>query len=130
MNRFKKILTLILVAAMALSMCATLAGCRENGNTEVAGSGEKGTYTVSVKSAGGLALEGVAVSVYADDTLADMQAYGETNEEGIAKIELETGKTYAATLSGVPAGYEADAELFYFEDGATEMTIVLKVIAG
>lgn len=109
MNKMKKVLSLILAVVMVLSMCAILSACKDDPTTDATGSGEKGAYTVSVKSVGGLPLEGVAISVYADDTLADMQGYGETDANGVAKIELETGKTYAMTLSSQPNGYAVEA---------------------
>ena len=68
MSRMKKILAMFLAVATVLCMCAGLAGCNKQSGTDATGSGEAGAYTVTVKSAGGLPLKGVAVSVFADDT--------------------------------------------------------------
>ena len=68
-------MTLFLALAMVLSMSVSLAGCGKDDEPPATASGVAGTYTVTVESAGGMPLEGVAVSVYADDTLTDMKGY-------------------------------------------------------
>ena len=70
MSKMKKILAMILAVATMLCMCTGLAGCNKQNGAEATGSGEAGAYTVTVKSAGGLPLQGVAVSVFADDTVS------------------------------------------------------------
>ncbi len=127
MSRMKKILALILAVATVLCMCAGLAGCSKKGGEQGEASGEAGSYTVTVKSAGGLPLKGVAVSVFADDTLADMKGYGETNEEGVATIELNGKDNYAITLSTVPKGYEVEKS-YSFNGTKADITLTSSVI--
>ena len=126
MRTMKKLLALVLVLATVLGVCA---GCKKQGaNTGDAGAaGEAGTYAVSVKSEGGLPLEGVAVSVFADDTLADLKGYGETDEEGKVSIELPGGDNYAITLSTVPKGY-ATEQLYRFDGTTADITLTSSVI--
>lgn len=129
MNKMKKILALVLSIATVLSMCAMLSACKKDENGGNAGSGEAGKYTVTVKSAGGLPLEGVAVSVYADDSLSDMKGYDETDENGTAGIDLDGSSNYAITLSGVPKGYAV--EKFYRFDGTgAEIVLTSSLITG
>ena len=125
MSKMKKMMAFFLVLAVVLGVCA---GCGKKKENAPAGEVvEAGTYTVTVKSAGGLPLSGVAVSVFADDTLADMKAYNETNEEGVATMQLEGGDNYAFTLTSVPKGYTT--EPFYrFEGTNTEITLTSSVI--
>ena len=127
MSRMKKILAMFLAVATVLCMCAGLAGCNKQSGTDATGSGEAGAYTVTVKSAGGLPLKGVAVSVFADDTLADMKGYGETNEDGVATINLDGKDNYAVTLSTVPKGYEV-AKSYSFKGNKADITLTSSVI--
>ncbi len=107
MKNMKKLMALILVFALSISMCAVLSGCKEKGSGGQQGGGETAQYKVTVQSAGGLPLEKVAVSVYADDSLSDLKAYDETDEKGVANLELDSD-SYVIALSGVPAGYACD----------------------
>lgn len=125
----KKILTLILVLAMVMTMSAGLAGCKKDPNGSATGTGEAGTYTVTVTSAGGLPLEGVAVSVFADDTLADMKGYDETDEKGSVSIELDGQDPYAITLSSVPKGYAVE-EIYHFDGTEAEIVLTSSVVTG
>ena len=106
---FKKLLSLLLVLAVVLSMTAALTGCKDNQTGEdptEPSSGKNASYTVNIESAGGMPLDGIEVYVYADSTLSDLKQYGETDENGTAKLELPEGGDYAIVLESVPAGYE------------------------
>ena len=75
MNRFKRLLALVLAIAMILSMAAAMSGCSKNEDTTestAGGDGSEATYTVSVKTKGGMALSGIAVYIYADSSLTDL----------------------------------------------------------
>ena len=129
MSKMKKTLSLILAIAVVLSVCAALSACKKEGSGSETGSGEAGTYTVTVKSAGGLPLAGVAVSVYADDSLSDMKGYDETDETGAASIELDGSRNYAITLSGVPKGYAVE-EYYRFDGTSAEIVLTSSLIQG
>ena len=51
MNKMKKILALLLAVATVFSVCAGLAGCKKDSETDANASGEAGTYTATVKTA-------------------------------------------------------------------------------
>jgi len=127
MSRMKKILAMILAVATVLCMCAGLAGCNNKEGTAETVNGEAGTYTVTVKSAGGLPLKGVAVSVFADDALTDMKGYAETNEDGVATMELDGKNKYAITLSTVPKGYAVEKS-YSFNGTKADITLTSSVI--
>ncbi len=134
----KRCVTLLLAAAMLLSMTAVLAGCGTDqpGETnpgtspvETTPSDETKTYTVQVKSAGGMALSGIAVYVYADDSLSDLKQYGETGENGQVSFPLAVGGDYAVVLAGVPEGYEVAAS-YGFTGTAANITLASSLITG
>ena len=63
------------------------------------------TYTVTVRSDKGSAIEGVIVSVYTGgDTPA---ASGTTNHKGVATMTLLAADSYTVTLSRIPPGFAA-----------------------
>ena len=115
----KKAFGLLLVFALLLSMaaCARPAVDKET----VAPTGAV-PHTVSIHSAGGMALSDVQVYVYTDDTLKDLSAYGQTDEQGELSLELAPSDNYAITLSGVPDGYRI-GEIYRFTDTNAQITL-------
>ena len=103
----KRLLSLLLALAVVVSMAGTLAGCNNetasdqsgpNGGTQ---STEQATYTIRVKTKGGMAMSGLDVYVYEDDSLTQMVSYGQTNEEGMVTLKLPKSDKYAVELRGV-----------------------------
>ena len=127
-NAMKRFLAMILALAMALSMAAC-GGEAAVETTEAPVVGNTVTYSVSVESAGGMALEGVDVYVYADSTLADMKQYGVTNEYGKVSFELPESGSYAVTLSGTPDGYQVEAS-YGFSGSKANITLTSALIDG
>lgn len=134
MNKMKRMLSALLVIAMVFSMAAVMAGCGgDSGSTDgttVSGeAGETFSYSVTVKSAGGLVLSGVDVYIYTDSTLSDLKDYGQTNESGVVKFSLPQSKDYAIVLSGAPKGYAVEAS-YSFSGTKAEIVLTSSVIAG
>ena len=128
MKSVKKLLVVAFSVALCLCLCVVLGACnKETVAPAPAGTGEVATYTVTVKSAGGLPLEKVAVSVYADNSLTDLKGYDETDENGKATIELEKGINYAISLSGCPKGYKVE-DSYSFSGTETELSLTSEVI--
>ena len=127
MNKFTKILSMILAFAMVFSM--TACGGSEAAPETEATSGETGSYTVSVKSAGGMILEGVDIYIYADNTLADLKQYGETNADGIATFTMDKSDSYAVVVSGTPKGYQVDTS-YAFSGNTCNISLTSSVIKG
>ena len=140
MKKLRKSLALILAVLMLL---ATLAACKPStppdettgetthpdnptetnpGNTEA-----KAEYSITVKSAGGLALAGVNVYIYTDNTLEDLVNYTTTDALGVAKITLKKSDKYVAVLSGMPEGYKTEA-CYPLTGTATEISVTSAVI--
>ena len=67
MNRLKKVLSLILAAAMLFSIAAMVTGCGEEPvPTEKptdSGSSETGSYSITIKTAGGMPMADIAAYV-------------------------------------------------------------------
>ena len=146
MKQFRKYLALLLALLLALSLCAC-GGSGDNdpsddtgnvnniGNTEEStteGSGDElpdgmVQYKVKVTDEGGNPVVGVMIQLCTDETcLVPVK----TDETGVAAFAPTAEAEYHANfLTGVPEGYTADAEVFYFADGETELTIVLKAVA-
>ena len=94
MSNFKKVLCVLLVLAMSLSMFVGCNNSNNGNNTEPinnGGSGETGAYNVTVKTAGGMAMEGVTVYIYRDEAKADLIEYGETDKSGKVSFNLVKG---------------------------------------
>lgn len=84
-------------------------------------------YTVSVKTVGGRALEGVTVYVYADSTLSDLIDFGETKADGIATINMKRSNDYAIVLSRVPDGYKVQP-YYTFTGGSSNIVLTSEII--
>ena len=133
MNRLKKVLSLILAAAMLFSIAAMVTGCGEEPvPTEKptdSGSSETGSYSITIKTAGGMPMADIAAYVYADTTLSDLKDYGETDESGTVSFNLPTGVDYAIDLEGVPRGYQVE-ESYSFKGSKAEITLTSALIEG
>lgn len=124
MTNAKRILCMLLVLTMVLGV---FAGCKKDGEGDQAvtttaapvnqGDGTTQTYTVNVKTAGGMAMSELDVSVYSDATLGDMVDMKKTDGSGSVSFSLAGGIDYAIALSGVPKGY--DLKESYSFDGTT-----------
>ena len=112
MKRFLQLATtVLLLVAMVLSMCTTLIGCGNStdnpstGNTGGNNSGNNGgnnssagkvSYSISVKTIGGLGLADITYGIYDGD---DLKAYGKTDKNGIATMDLVPSDNYTVELS-------------------------------
>ena len=131
MKTFKKAMSLILAMVMLVSMTAVMAGCGSKETVEETVGGDESVrgYSVSVKSMGGMALEGIDIYVYADNTLADLVTYGETDAEGNVSFQMAENENYAIVVSGTPKGYEV-AESYSFSGNSANLKLKSSVIKG
>lgn len=130
MSKFKKLLPLTLAFVLLFSMTAC-GGSAEPAETAAAEApaGAEMTYTVSVESMGGMIMDGVDVYIYADDTLADLKQYGETDENGVVTFTMAESADYAIVLSGLPEGYILD-ESYKFSGNQATLRVASQLIAG
>ena len=87
----------------------------------------KGAYTVSVKTQGGMAMSGLDVYVYADDSLSDLKVFAATNENGIVTFDLPESDKYAITITGAPKGYNVK-ESYSFTDKTAVISLSSSII--
>ncbi len=91
---------------------------------------EEGTYTISLKSAGGLTLSGIDVLVYEDNSLSDLVQFGQTNDEGVASLKItKDTKDMAITFTGLPEGYIVE-EYYSFSGTSTEVVVSSAPVSG
>ncbi len=128
MKKFKRLMSLLMAALMMLAMVAQLVACEtqpDNPGTEEPGKtenpGQTATYTVSVKSAGGLPMKGVTVYIYDGDNI---KAYKDLDENGNAEFSLPASPNYKVELSKVPDGYIVEPKENY-SLGTNGVNIVL-----
>ena len=122
MNYLRK-LSLLLVLVLLL------ASCGEDISSVPAETMAAETYTVTVQTAGGMALSGIDVYIYTDDTLSDLKQYGETDEKGQLTLDMGQRDTYAITLSGVAPGYAVEP-LYRFSGSEANITLTSSPIQG
>lgn len=125
-----KKLTKVLCLLLALSMVLSMAACgKENGGTNASTTTtapentERGTYIVTVKTEGGMALQGIDVYIYTDSDTGDLKKASSTNENGQATFEMPVASNYVAVLSGVPEGYDVQP---YYAFSGSSCVILLK----
>ena len=103
-----RIVTLLLVASLALSMSACRNQNQEDPTNSADPQAEKQTYTVKVLSAGGMALPNVGVYIYEDETKTELVWFDQTGEDGTMTFTDVIRSTYVAVLSDVPTGYAVE----------------------
>ena len=135
MKKFKKILSLLLVFIMLATAVCQLASCGGNGNGDGGNEnppdeqpGDTATYTVEVKSIGGLKLKDVLVELYAEDGSLGGRGV-RTDANGIATFTSFPKGTYTAKLSDAPEGYTVNASGYPVGVSGTSITLVSSVIS-
>ena len=133
MRKVKRLLSLILAAVMLFSLAAMVTGCKKDpdssGDSTARTDGATESYSVTLQTAGGMPMAGAAVYVYADDTLADLKDYKETDENGVVTFNLPGSTDYAIKLESVPKGYAVE-ESYAFNGSKTEITLTSSLIEG
>ena len=122
MKRFS-IFLLLSVCILLLAACGTAPASTEA--TQV----PDANYTVSLHTAGSMALPGIDVYIYQDNTLTDLAQYGQTNQDGQVQFTLPKKEDYAIVLSGVATGYEK-ADFYQFSDENADIVLTSSLITG
>ncbi len=149
MKKMKMFLALMLALMLVLSLCACGQSNQNgdptdptDGSTDTTDGTEKDPtqesteatipeglvqYKVKVVDQEGNPIVGVMVQLCTDEScLIPVK----TDDTGVATFApTEEGEYHANFLPGVPEGYEADAEVFYFAEGEAELTIQLKAVS-
>ena len=122
----KKILSLLLVAVMLVS---ALAGCNggDTDSTEGTGTGIAGTYTVTVQTAGGMAMSELDIYVYADAAMTDLKQFGKTDTNGAVSFALDGKDAYTISVAGAPKGYLVEKS-YSFTGTSAQITLQSEVV--
>ena len=126
MKNVKKLLSVLLVIAMILSMGA----CKNNGDTDGTdgtGNADGNAYTVNVKTAGGMPMEGLDIYIYADDSLTDLEQAGKTDANGSVSFNMDANDKYAVSVTGAPKGYKVEAS-YAFSGNTADISLTSSVI--
>lgn len=124
-----KLRTLV-VLCLLFALC--LCGCRNQKTTtptQTTTVPQLETYQVKVTTRAGLALEGVQVYLYADETCQELLDMQSTDEAGFVAFYTAASDTLVVTLDKVPEGYQSDKTQCYPVQGElTEIVLSPKSI--
>ena len=135
MRKVTRLLAVLLVFALVMSMAAAMTGCSKKesaGSTTVAtgpADGTKGTYNVTVQTAGGMPMEGLDIYIYEDNTLAELVDYSKTDANGMVSFTMPKKDGYAISVSGAPKGYQV-APSYSFNGGGALITLNSELVTG
>ena len=125
MQLTKKILSLLLIAAMMVS----IAGCSAPQADSPTAPAAEVQYTVTVKTAGGMAMADADVYVYEDSTLSELAQYGKTGADGSVSFSMAENSDYAVVLTGLPEGYTLE-DSYSFTEGQCDVALTSALITG
>ncbi|MBQ2901266.1 MAG: redoxin domain-containing protein [Agathobacter sp.] len=132
----KKFLVALIVGAVAVvALIVALvvglsgSGSQGGGGNTGTGSGKKTTYTVSVKTKGGMILSDIDVRVYNDKKLTDLADAAELEEDGTVELELPESDNYYIEIDGAPKGYEVE-DYYEFDGKKAKIVLTSSLITG
>ncbi|MBQ3559014.1 MAG: redoxin domain-containing protein [Agathobacter sp.] len=131
----KKFLAALIVGAIAVVavivalVIGLSGGGSAGGGTTDKGSGKKTTYTVSVKTKGGMILSDIDVRVYNDKKLTDLAEATELEEDGTVELELPESDNYYIEIGGAPKGYEVK-DYYEFDGKKAKIVLTSSLITG
>ena len=132
MKIFKRALCFLLAATMLFALAACNIGGDTTGDTTgtTGPSGDNGkvTYTVTVKTNAGMAMEGLNVFLYADAALTDMKGAAGTDASGKATFNLAEGNYYVQ-LQGVATGFDVK-ESYAMNGTSLNITLTSSLVEG
>ena len=127
----KKYMSILLAVALVLSMvaCGKTAPAESTTTPPFLGGCilSNTSYTVSVKTQGGMGLKNISVYIYEDEACTQMVEYGQTDENGQITFDLPLRSNYYITLSGVPKGYSVQ-ERYSFTNASAQIVLTSSLI--
>ncbi len=113
-----------------LCLCLCLAACKSPEPTTTTQPPKDTIYTISVKTAGGMIFEGLAVYVYEDNTEDDLVAFGTLDENGNYTFTAPQSDKYTVRFPDFPGeGYDVK-EYYPITSVNTSITLTSAVISG
>ena len=98
------------ILAVILCIAVILIACKkpEKEPTQPSVKTEPVTYTVEIGVKSGMALEGIGVYIYTDETLEELVWFDKTDANGIMTFTDAKSDSYVAVLANVPDGYPVE----------------------
>ena len=96
-----------------------LVGCGED---------TKGTYSVTIVTEGGMALEDITVRIYTDDSKENQVAMGITDETGKISFESDGAIGCIMELQNVPTGYQVE-ETYEIKEMITDIVLKTELLS-
>ncbi len=135
-HKIAVIISAILLVVVLVTSIVLLVNCGGgNGSHGSQNSGSddsnatKETYTVSVKTAGGMVMSELDIYIYADEKLTDLKDFKSTDENGLVNFNLAQGGDYYIVVSGAPKGYDV-AKSYKFSGNTAVITLTSAIVTG
>lgn len=134
----KKSLIRVVAACLLVCLVVSMVACVSQGGKDptedsaTAGTDATAgdvTYTITVKSEGGLPLEKLGVYIYTDSTLQELVWFAKTGADGVVTFTDAASDSYVAVLADVPEGYGAE-EMYAITGEATEIVLAADMAEG
>lgn len=127
----KRLVAFLLAIVFCVAALCSCNGDGEQGSQSASESvsSEKATYTVSVKTIGGMGLAELDVYIYNGADLADMKDYAKTDSEGKASFNINKSNNYAIVVSGAPKGYKVEKS-YSFNGENAEIVLKSELVSG
>lgn len=130
MNQYKNLARLL---CGLLCLCLCLSACRNPSDTTTTnnqGNSRDTIYTVTLKTAGSMVLNDVAVYVYGSDTEENLLTYGNLDNNGTFTFTAPESDRYTVRFAGLPKeGY--DVQPYYPITGLhTDIVLTSSVVTG
>lgn len=141
MTKTNKILLLVVALCLLIALCIGVVSCSGSGRpdsadpsgTSVPPAGtvgtEKMTYTLVLKSEGGMPISDVGVYFYTDSTRTELVWFAKTDAEGTVSFTDLASDNYVAVLDKVPDGYKVE-EYYPLTGETTEIILSADMSEG
>lgn len=130
MNLTKKLARLL---CGLLCLCLCLSACKKEvgpATTDPQATSKDVIYTISLKTAGGMILQGVSVYVYKDATEQNLLTYGTLDSNGIFVFTAAESDRYTVRFANLPKeGYDVQ-ECYPITSTKTNIVLTSSVITG
>ena len=117
----------VAVVVAIVALVVVLGGGAAGVGGQAGSDGDKITYTVSVKTQGGVVLPDIDVQIYADTALTDIVGNAKPDESGLAKFQLAEGGEYYIAVANAPKGYLVE-DYYTFNGDTAVVTLTSSLI--
>lgn len=119
----------VLCLLVCLSIVAVSCSNRESEPSQIVNPDEKVTYTIEIRTEGGMALEGVGVYIYTDETQSELVWFAKADAAGRVTFTDVRSDSYIAVLRDVPEGYLVE-ETYPITGEITEIVLATELAEG